>query len=216
LQDKALKGQAPYTVRPGSLLAEADLAALRTEAEARCGSKLDDDALAAYAMYPEVYAGFTAVRRRYGPVAVLPTPVFFYGMQPEQEIAIEIEPGKTLMLRLLTVSETDEEGNVGVFFELNGQPRLVKVPNRSAAARRPARRRADEGKPGEIGAPMPGSIAAILVREGQKVGQGEALMTIEAMKMQTQIAAPAAGSVKMFHVKPGDAVEAKDLLVELA
>ncbi len=215
LQAKALKGQTADTARPGSRIPLADLEALRAAAETKCGAKLDDDALAAYAMYPDVYASFHAMTRHYGPVSALPTPVFFYGMTPGDEIAIEIEPGKTLMLRLQTLGEADDEGNVGVFFELNGQPRVVKIANRAAAARRPARRRADESKAGEIGAPMPGSIAAILAREGQAVAQGEALITIEAMKMQTQITAPAAGSVKTFHVKPGDAVEAKDLLLEM-
>ncbi len=93
----------------------------------------------------------------YGPVSVLPTPVFFYGMKLGEEIAIEIERGKTLVLRLQTIGETDEEGKVRVFFELNGQPRIVKVPNRSAKAhgrgaaqggggqRRPCRR-ADAGR----------------------------------------------------------------------
>ncbi|MCF3948535.1 pyruvate carboxylase [Acidiphilium sp. AL] len=215
LQAKALHDQQPYTVRPGSLLAAADLDAMRARAAARCEGAITDDDLAAYAMYPEVYAAYRAARRTYGPVAVLPTPVFFYGMQPGDEIAIEIEAGKTLILRLQAIGETDEEGNARVFFELNGQPRVVKVPNRAVTPARAARRKADEAKDHEIGAPMPGTIATILVREGQNIAQGEALIAIEAMKMQTRIAAPRDGTVKALHVKPGEAVDAKDLLVEI-
>lgn len=215
LQAKALRGETAYTARPGSLLAAADLAALRGEAESRCGVKIDEDELAAYAMYPDVYAAYRKARGHYGPVAVLPTPVFFYGMAQGEDIAVDIEPGKTLVIRLLTVGETDDDGDVRVFFELNGQPRVVKVPNRAATPTRAARRKADEGRDFEIGAPMPGVIASVLVSEGQAVTQGEALVTIEAMKMQTRIAAPREASVKALHVKPGDAVDAKDLLVEL-
>jgi pyruvate carboxylase len=216
LQAKALRDEEPYIVRPGSLLPMADLEALRAAAAEQCAGPVDDDGLAAYVMYPQVYTGYCAARRTYGPVGVLPTPVYFYGMQPGDEIAIEMEAGKTLILRLQTMSETDEDGNVRVFFELNGQPRVVVVPNRAVTPTRAARRKADDGKDGEIGAPMPGTVATIMVREGQSVSQGDALVAIEAMKMQTRIAAPRDGSVKALHVKPGEAVEAKDLLVEMA
>lgn len=216
LQAKALRDEQPYTVRPGSLLDPADLEAMRAAAVEKCEGPIHDDDLAAYAMYPAVYTGYRAARRTYGPVSVLPTPVFFYGMQPGEEIAIEMEPGKTLILRLQTIGETDEDGNVRVFFELNGQPRVVVVPNRAVTPTRAARRKADEAKEGEIGAPMPGTVATIMVREGQSVAQGDALVAIEAMKMQTRISAPRAGTVAALHVKPGAAVDAKDLLLELA
>jgi pyruvate carboxylase len=216
LQAKALHDDQPYTVRPGSLLDTADLEALRAEAANTCDGPIDDDDLAAYVMYPQVYTNYRAARRTYGPVSVLPTPVYFYGMQPGDEIAIEMEAGKTLILRLQTMSETDEDGNVRVFFELNGQPRVVVVPNRAVTPTRAARRKADDSKDGDIGAPMPGTVATIMVREGQTVTQGDALVAIEAMKMQTRIAAPRDGTVKLLLVKPGDAVDAKDLLVEMA
>ncbi len=216
LSRKVLKGQTPYVVRPGSLLAPADLTNLRAEAQTRCGGPLDDEALASYAMYPDVYAAFRATGEAYGPVATLPTPVYFYGMRPGDEIAISLEPGKTLNVRLQILGETDDEGNVRAFFELNGQPRVVKVPNRAATPARPLRRKADEQRAHEIGAPMPGTIVAVLVREGQTIAVGEPLIAIEAMKMQTRINAPVAGIIGPVHVRPGDAVEAKDLLVELA
>ncbi len=215
LQDKALKGKEPITVRPGSLLPPADLEAVRQAAKERCGIELSDQILASYLMYPDVFTNFNAAIRTYGPVSVLPTPVYFYGMQPGQEAAVTIQAGKTLIIRLQTLSDVDEDGNVRVFFELNGQPRVVSVPNRTAASRA-ARRKADEADPKQVGAPMPGAISAILVREDQVVTQGEPLLAIEAMKMEAQITAPQDGTIKAILVRVGEQLDAKDLVLEFA
>jgi pyruvate carboxylase len=216
LQAKALKGQTPITVRPGSLMPSADLEAVRKYAAESCGIAFNDQILSSYLMYPEVFTKFNAFIRTYGPVSVLPTPVYFYGMAPGDEIAVTIQEGKTLIIRLQTLSETDEEGNVRAFFELNGQPRVVVIPNRGAVAARPARRKADEADTRQIGAPMPGSISAILVREDQQVTQGEPLLAIEAMKMEAQISAPRDGRIKTILVRVGEQLDAKDLVIEYA
>jgi pyruvate carboxylase len=215
LQRKALKGEAPVTARPGSLLGEADLAAARAHAEGRCGRSLDDRALASALMYPKVFDEFCTAQGHYGPVSALPTPVFFYGMREGEEIAVELEPGKTLLVRLQAMAETDEEGQVRVFFELNGQPRIVKVPNRSAASTLPERRKGEEGNPNHVMAPMPGSISTVSVRPGQPVRAGDVLVTIEAMKMETVLGAPRDGIVAEVLAKPGGLVDAKDLVVVL-
>ena len=212
LQAKVLKGAPALTERPGALLAPADLEAERARAEKACGHKLDDDQLAAYLMYPKVFVEFQAAARKYGHVAVLPTPVFFYGMAIEEERTIEIEPGKALVVRLTAVSETDEEGFVRVFFELNGQPRVIKAPNRSAVATRPARRKAEEGNVNHVAAPMPGSISSLAVKTGQEVRTGDIILSIEAMKMETTISAPRDGKVLELLIGPGQPVDAKDLL----
>ncbi len=216
LQKKVLKDQPPSTARPGALLPEIDLEAKRQEAAARCGIEFNDQILASYLMYPDVFTNFNAAIRTYGPVSVLPTPVYFYGMAPGDEIAVTIQSGKTMIVSLQTIGDTDEDGNVRVFFELNGQPRVVSVPNRSAVVARPARRKADEADDAQLGAPMPGTIAAVLVREAQVVKQGEPLLAIEAMKMEAQLAAPRDGTIKSILVRPGEQVDAKDLLVEFA
>ena len=135
LQEKALKGTAPITVRPGALLAPADLEAVRAEAERTCQRSLRDEELASYLMYPRIFAEFAAMQRKYGPVSALPTHVFFYGMAAGDEIMIEIETGKVLVVVLQTIGEVDDEGHVKVFFELNGEPRVIRVPNRSVAAK---------------------------------------------------------------------------------
>ncbi len=215
LQQKVLKDKAPITVRPGSLMPEADLEAARKAAQERCGIEFNDQILASYLMYPDVFTNFNASLKTYGPVSVLPTPVYFYGMEPGDEIAVTLQAGKTMIISLQTLGATDEDGNIRVFFELNGQPRVISVPNRSVAAARPARRKADETDLKQIGAPMPGSIAAILVREDQTIVQGEPLLAIEAMKMEAQLTAPRDGTIRTILVRPGEQVDAKDLLIEL-
>ncbi len=215
LSRKVLKGETPSTARPGSLLKEADLSAQRAEAEKRCGRHIDDQELASWLMYPKVFTDFVGAERKYGPVSVLPTPVYFYGMQIGDEATFAIEKGKSLVVRLQAIGETDEEGQVKVFFELNGQPRIVKVPNRAAVASLPARRKAEDGNDAHVAAPMPGSISSLAVKQGQAVKAGDVLLTIEAMKMETALHAARDGTVQEVLVQPGSPIDAKDLLVVL-
>jgi pyruvate carboxylase len=215
LQKKALGDEVPSTARPGSLLPPADFAAARADAEKRCGRALSDTEFMSFLMYPKVCADFIGTSRKYGPVATLPTPVFFYGMAPGDEISVEIELGKALVIRLQAVTETDEEGQVRVFFELNGQSRVVRVPNRSAAATMPMRRKAEEGNDTHVAAPMPGAVSTIAVRAGQTVAAGDVLLTLEAMKMEMALPSTRDGVVEEVLVRPGASVEAKDLLVIL-
>jgi pyruvate carboxylase len=215
MQKKALKGEMPIAVRPGSLLSDADFAASREEAERLCGRPLDDAELSAYLMYPKVFVEFTAVQRKYGPVSVLPTPVFFYGMTIGEEVTLEIEPGKALVVQLTAVGETRDDGQVELFFELNGQPRVITVPDRSAVATAKARRKAESGNAAHVAAPMPGVISTINVVKDQKVKAGDVLLTLEAMKMETMLHAPHDGIIAGIFVSPGELVDPKDLLVEL-
>ncbi|MGP8231262.1 MAG: pyruvate carboxylase [Methylovirgula sp.] len=216
LQKRVLKGEPPINVRPGALLKEIDLDAERAKAEKACGRQISDAEFAAYLMYPKVFAEFVVAQRKYGPVSVLPTPVFFYGMSLDEERSIEIEHGKSLVVRLTTIGETDEDGQVQVFFELNGQPRTIKVPNRTAVATRPSRRKAEEGNDNHIAAPMPGLVSTVSVKPQQAVKAGDVLLMIEAMKMETVLHAPKDGTVQEILVSAGNSVDAKDLLVVLA
>ena len=213
LQQKILKGEAPITVRPGSILPPADLEAERAEAERKLRRKLDDRELASYLMYPQVFLDYANHRRANGEVSVLPTPVFFYGMEPGQEVAIDIERGKSLMVRKLATGEPDEDGQRTVFFELNGQPRNVKVADRSAAASGRVHRKADESDEGQVGAPMPGLIVSVSVAAGDTVANGDRLFTIEAMKMESAVYATLDGTVSEVVVSAGTRVEAHDLIV---
>lgn len=216
LQKKVLKGEKPITVRPGSLLEPVDFDAEKAAIEKRIGRAIDDEELASALMYPKVFADFAAVQDKYGPVSMLETPIFFYGMKPGEESSIEIERGKALVVRLQTIGATDEEGQVKVFFELNGQPRIIKVPNRSASSKVVARRKAEDGNAKHIAAPMPGSVSSVAVEAGQAVKAGDVLLTLEAMKMETAIHAPCDGKIAELVVKAGSQVDAKDLLIVLS
>jgi pyruvate carboxylase len=215
LQTKALKGEPAISVRPGSLLKEADLVAERTEAETACGRTLGDNEFSSYLMYPKVFAEFNGTQRKYGPVSVLPTPVFFYGMKAGEEATLEIEDGKALVVLLTAVGDTRDDGQVEIFFELNGQPRVITIPNRSVASTIKARRKAEEGNISHVAAPMPGVISTISVVKDQTVKAGDVLLTLEAMKMETVLHAPQDGLVSEVLVTPGAQVDSKDLLVEV-
>ncbi len=214
LQKKVLKGQTPITVRPGSLLPAADLDGERKAAEEKAGTSIDDRALASYLMYPKVFTDFARAADHYGPVSVLPTPVFFYGLPAGEEIPVELEKGKTLIVRNQAVGDTDEDGNVRVFFELNGQPRMAKVPDRAhGAGGKTARRKAEEGNPNHVAAPMPGVVSTLAVHTGQAVKAGDVLLSIEAMKMETALHAERDGTIAEVLVAAGAQIDAKDLLV---
>jgi len=213
LQERVLGPAQSVTVRPASLLGEQDLAATRTQAEADCGRALSDPDFASYLMYPAVFKGFTQAQRRFGPVSALPTPIFFYGMQAGDEANITIERGKTLVIQLAAIGEVEEDGNVRLFFELNGQPRVISVADRKHHHGGVSRRIADADDASQIAAPMPGMVSALAVSQGQKVRAGELLLTLEAMKMETTILAPKDCVVSELLVRAGQAVDAKELLL---
>jgi pyruvate carboxylase len=217
LEAKVLRGATPIEGRAGAHMAEVDLAAQRAEAEAAIERQVSDTDLASWLMYPKVFRDFAEHRRRYGDVARIPTPAFFYGLSDQDEISVEIDKGKALVIRQTGRSErVDEEGKMKVFFELNGQPRAVRVAKAGLKGAAQARPLAQDGNPKQVGAPMPGMIATVSVKPGQKVKKGDALLSLEAMKMETLLTAPEDGQVAAVHAKPGETVEAKTLLVELA
>ncbi|MEQ8831372.1 MAG: pyruvate carboxylase [Alphaproteobacteria bacterium] len=209
---KALKGDAPITDRPGKHLAPIDLAEERSKAQKAAQRHVGDFELASHIMYPKVFADYAKHRREFGRVDVLPTPVFFYGMKPGDEVSVDIDPGKTLVIRLMTVGEADQKGEREVFFELNGQPRVIRVADKAVAPSAPANEKADIGNSSHVPAPMPGVVSTMVVSEGQTVQAGDVLMTLEAMKMETSITTPRAGKVTRIAVKAGTQVDAKDLL----
>ncbi|MEM9062377.1 MAG: pyruvate carboxylase [Pseudomonadota bacterium] len=214
LQAKILKGDTPLTIRPGSVLEPVDLEAARTEAQTEMpGITVDDEDLCSFLMYRQVYLDYMGRRREYGPVRQLPTPTFFYGMEPGEEVSFDLEPGKTLVVRLQAISDVNEQGEVKLFFELNGQPRVIRVPDRLASKAAGRAEKADPGNPNHVGAPMPGSVATVAVHEGQVVRAGEVLLTLEAMKMETAIHADRDGEIARIAAPTGTQVDAKDLLV---
>ena len=215
LQRKILKGKAPLAGRAGAIMPPADLDAVRAQGEKAIGRHLSETELSSYLMYPKVFTEYAEHHRRYGDVMQLPTPVFFYGLGEREEMAVSIDPGKTLLVRLAGRTDTDAEGMVKLFFELNGQPRHVKVAKAGATATVPTRAKAEPGNADHVAAPMPGMVATVAVKAGQVVSKGSPLVSIEAMKMETVISAERDVTVLKVHVAPGDKVDAKDLMLEL-
>ncbi|TWO79479.1 pyruvate carboxylase [Denitratisoma oestradiolicum] len=215
MQDKVLKGKAPMAGRAGAIIPPADLPALRAQGEKAIGRHMSDTELASYLMYPKVFVDYAEHHRHHGDVSQLPTPVFFYGLAERHEIAVEMEPGKTLVIRLVGQAEVDEEGMVKVFFELNGQPRSLRIPKQGALMRHPIRPKAELGNPDHVAAPMPGAVASVNVKPGQPVKKGSPLLSIEAMKMETMLTAERDCVVGKIHVAINDKIEAKDLLMEI-
>jgi pyruvate carboxylase len=211
---KILKDEQPILDRPGKHVPPVDLDKTRKEVEEKLDAEIDDEDLMGYMMYPKVFSDYTMRHKDYGPVRTLPTHTFFYGMEAGEEIEAEIDPGVRLVIQLQAIGETNEEGEAKVFFELNGQPRTIRVPNRRVAATQEKRPKAETGNAAHVGAPMPGVVATVSVNPGQKVKQGDLLLTIEAMKMETGIHADHDATVKAVHVSSGAQIDAKDLLIE--
>jgi pyruvate carboxylase len=206
----------PIHGRPGATLPPVDFARAATElaAKAKLPEPSEEDVLS-YVLYPEVFMAFAAHRRQYGDTSVIPTANFFYGLQPGEEIAVEIEEGKTLIIRFLTVGQVREDGTRTVFYELNGQPREVRLMDRAIEATLQRPLKADADDPNHIAAPMPGKVSTVAIKKGDKVKAGDRLLSIEAMKMETAVYSPRDAAVAEVHVKVGATVEARDLLVVL-
>ncbi len=215
LQAIILRGAKPHKGRPGAHLPKVDLQETAAAVEKKIGRLPARDEVLSYLMYPEVFAKCAHNRQSWGDVDVLPTPQFYYGMERATDVAIELEPGKTLVVKFLTVGEPHPDGTRTVFFELNGQPREVNIRDRSLDVKQRAAPKADPNQPGQIGAPIPGVVSTVAVQMNQVIQKGERLLVMEAMKMQSTVYAPVGGRVTQVLVQPGQHVEAKDLLLAI-
>ncbi len=213
LQKAILKGAKPQRGRPGARLTPVDFAETTAMLGRKIGHEPTPDEVLSFLMYPDVFLKFAKARQAYGNVEVLPTPQFYYGMEKGDEIAVELEPGKALVIKFLTVGEPHPEGFRTVFFELNGQPREVNIRDQSLEVKVAAAPKADPARPGEIGAPIPGVVSTVAVELNQPVKKGDRLLVMEAMKMQSTVYAPVGGMVTQVLVQPGRHVDAKDLLL---
>jgi len=216
LQRIILKGREPITVRPGELLEPVDFEQIKRELYDKLGREVTDFDAIAYALYPKVFLEYADTVEKYGDISVLDTPTFLYGMRLGEEIEVEIERGKTLIVKLVSIGQPQADGTRVVYFELNGQPREVVIRDESIKAAVVERIKADRTNPNHIAATMPGTVVKVLVEKGEKVDKGDHLMVTEAMKMETTVQAPFAGIVKDIYVKSGDAIQAGDLLIELS
>lgn len=217
LQHKVLTaaGVEPLEHRHGATLPAVDMEATARELAIKSGSTPRDEDVLSYLMYPQVYLDYANHRERHGDTSRIPTAHFFYGLTAGEETAVEIERGKTLIVRYLTTGDARKDGTRTVFFELNGQPREVTVQDRSARVLVKERPKSDPADPSHVGAPMPGRIVAIAVQKGDAVRAGQRLLSIEAMKMETAVYCPHDGQVADVLIEAGTTVDARDLLVVL-
>ena len=215
LQAAVLKGRKPLTVRAGTTLDDHDFDAAAGRLGERLGRKPSEYELLSDALYPAVFADYLDFTDDFGQIAHLPTPALLYGLDVGEQILVEIEPGKTLVVKLMAVGGLTPDGRRMVYFELNGQPREVAVLDVAASAHIETRPRAEKGNPLHVGASMPGKIISVEVAVGDTVEAGQTLVIAEAMKMETAVTAAAAGRVAEILVAKGDSVAGGDLLLRL-
>lgn len=216
VQRKIVGNQKIRTERPGSYATPIDLDQTRESLKTSLKtSNVSDNMLWAHLMYPDVHGEFFAHLKEFDNVSVLPTPAFFNGLEIGEEISVDIEEGKTLIIKLVSIGEVDKDGYRTVTFELNGRARETKIHDTSVKAESAPRRKADPANSKEIGAPIPGVVTSINVSVGHKVIKGEKLATLEAMKMQTSLYAHDEGTVQEILVKIGESVEAKDMILRI-
>ncbi|HSP22336.1 MAG TPA: pyruvate carboxylase [Planococcus sp. (in: firmicutes)] len=215
LQAVILKERKPITVRPGELLEPADFDSIEKMLFEKLGRQVTSHEVLAYALYPKVFEEYTATNQEFGDVSVLDTLTFLYGMRLGEEIEVEIEKGKTLMIKMVSIGEPQKDGHRTIYFELNGQPREVNIQDMTIEADTLARPKADMKNETHIAATMPGTVLKVVAEVGAKVKRGDHLLVTEAMKMETTVQAPFDGIVKEINVSAGEGISTGDLLIEM-
>ncbi|WP_370297004.1 pyruvate carboxylase [Rossellomorea marisflavi] len=215
LQRVILKGRTPITVRPGELLDDVDFNALKEKLFEDLKRPVTSFDALGYALYPKVFMEYAGMVDQFGDISVLDTPTFLFGMRLGEEIEVEIETGKTLIVKLVSIGQAQADGTRVVYFELNGQPREVVIRDESIKSTVAVKMKADPKKESHLGASMPGTVIKVISEKGEKVQKGDHLMITEAMKMETTVQAPFAGTVKEIYVSNGDAISPGDLLIEV-
>ena len=213
VQKVILGDKEPITDRPGDHAKEVDFDEVKKELKTKLNREPTEDEVWSYLMYPQVFLDFISSNNEFSDLSVLPTPAYFYGAQVGEEISIDIEVGKTLFVELVNVGEPDENANRNVIFELNGSARHTLINDRTLTPTAVLRKKADKADSSQIGAPMPGLVAELNVSIGNKVQEGDPLLTLEAMKMFTTVSSPHSGTVESIEVSSGENVDTGDLLL---
>ena len=215
LQALILKDREAITDLPGDLLEPVNFEQLADVLDERLGRTPTNQELLAYALYPKVFEQYAKTSEQYSDLSVLDTPTFLYGLRLGEEVEVEIEKGKTLIIKLVSVGEPQHDGTRVMYFELNGQSREIIIQDMTVEVDNAAAVKADPANPKQIGATMPGTILKVVVSKGAKVSRGDHLLITEAMKMETTVQAPVDGIVKEIYTTAGDTISTGDLLIEL-
>ncbi|MCL4123130.1 UNVERIFIED_CONTAM: hypothetical protein GTU68_049332 [Idotea baltica] len=215
LQEKILRGKEKFTTSVSERLNDADFEETKKVVSELLGRSASTKDALSYLLYPHVFKDYAKAIKDYGNLLWLPTPAFFYGMYEGEEIEVDIEAGKRLIIQLVAISDASEEGMRTVFFNLNGQPRAISVQDRAISPKTQGNEKADSEVPGSIGSPLAGALVGIEITEGSSVSIDSALFTVEAMKMQTIVRSPVEGVVKRVVLSEGTRVDVSDLIIEI-
>lgn len=215
LQKVVLKDREPITVRPGELLEPVDFKEIRDKLFNKYNRPITSHEVLAYSLYPKVFEEYMETAKKFDNVSVLDTLTFLYGLKLGEEIEVEIEKGKTLIIKLVSIGEPQHDGTRVLYFELNGQPREIVIQDMTVEVAGERKPKADASNANQIGATMPGTVLKVVVSPGSPVKRGEHLLITEAMKMETTVQAPKDGVIKQIFVEAGDAISTGDLLIEM-
>jgi pyruvate carboxylase len=220
IQRAVLKGEQPITGRPNEHLAPIDFEQDFTDFQTKYPLNDGFRDYLSFQMYPKVYDEYYKGIEQFGDVSIIPTPAFFYGLKEGEEILIQIDAGKTILVRLLFMSKADELGLRTITFELNGQSRQVKVRDKASKVEKTQNRKivksgAGASGPGDVGSPLQGRLTRILVKVGEVVKKNQPLFVIEAMKMESIVAATAPGTVQQVLLRENTVVEQDDWVLSI-
>lgn len=215
LQKVVLKDREAITVRPGELLPPVNFEQLKQLLEEKMSRPVTNKDVLAYALYPKVFEEYVKTVDSFGDISVLDTPTFLYGLKLGEEIEVDIEKGKTLIVKLVSIGEPQHDGTRVLYFEFNGQSRQLVIQDMTVKVDGSIAVKADPSNPNQIGATMPGTVLKVVVSKGSPVKRGDHLLITEAMKMETTVQAPKDGVVKEVYAQAGDAISTGDLLIEL-
>lgn len=215
LQQVVLKDREAITVRPGELLEPIQFEQLEAVLEEKLNRPVSKKDVLAYALYPKVFEEYAKTEESFGNISVLDTPTFLYGLKLGEIIEVEIEKGKTLIIKLVSIGEPQHNGTRVLYFELNGQSRELVIQDMTVEVDGNLALKADPSNPNQIGATMPGTVLKVVVSKGSPVKRGDHLLITEAMKMETTVQAPKDGVVKEVYASAGDAISTGDLLIEI-
>jgi pyruvate carboxylase len=215
LRTAVLRGKSIEQESKADPLPDADFAAATRTATEMLGREASIRDALSYLLYPHVFKEYAQAQRSFGDVSWLPSLAFFYGLDEGEEVEIEIEAGKRLIIKLVSVGDPQPNGMRRVYFELNGQARTSEVRDRAIVSENLGHGKSNPSAKGEIGAPLAGALVSVDVKEGDVVSIGTSLCTVEAMKMQTIVRAPFAGKIKKILLKAGTKVDVADLILVL-